>query len=132
MHYVQRALRAGANGYLIKQAGGELVLRAIRQVLRGETYLSEAISAGILERFSGQAAAEPDSPVARLSDRELDVLQLLGEGHGPDEIALLLCLNAKTVESHCARLKKKLSLKSTAELIRYAVRCAEERRSPGG
>jgi DNA-binding NarL/FixJ family response regulator len=123
MIYAERVLRAGGRGYIMKQAGGEKFLAAIRQVLSGQIYVSDHMSARILEVFSGrQPASHSSSPVRTLSDREFEVFQLIGQGIGTREIAAKLHLSVKTVEVHRANIKEKLALKTATELVRYAVR----------
>lgn len=123
--YAERVLRAGARGYIMKQEGGKKFLEAIRQVLNGQIYVSEKISSRILEMFSGRSARKPETSVARLSDREFEVFQMIGQGKSTREIADHLHLSIKTVEVHRANIKEKLLLKSATDLIRYAVRWAE-------
>jgi len=120
--YAERALRAGARGYIMKQEGGEKFLQAIRQVLAGKVFVSEKMSARILENFSGLPAASSTSPVQQLSDREFEVFQLIGQGVGTGEIAARLRLSVKTVETHRKNIKKKLKLDTATDLLRYAVR----------
>jgi DNA-binding NarL/FixJ family response regulator len=123
--YAERVLRAGARGYIMKQEGGKKLLQAIRQVLIGQIYVSEKMSARILETFSGRRPGESASPVTRLSDREFEVFQLIGQGKGTKEIAQHLNLSVKTVEVHRAKIKEKLSLITATDLVRYAVRWSE-------
>lgn len=123
--YAERVLRAGARGYIMKQEGGRKLMQAIRQILSGQIYVSEKMSARILEIFSGRRAQGGGSPVERLSDREFEVFQLIGEGKGTRDIAGHLHLSVKTVEVHRANIKEKLSLKSATDLVRYAVRWVE-------
>lgn len=124
--YAERVLRAGGRGYIMKQEGGKKFLQAIYQVLAGRIYVSEKISARILENFSGRrAAAVSADPVRRLSDREFEVFQLIGRGKGTRDIAELLHLSVKTVEVHRANLKKKLELKTANDLVHYAFRWVE-------
>jgi DNA-binding NarL/FixJ family response regulator len=123
--YAERVLRAGARGYIMKQEGGKKLLQAIRQVLTGQIYVSEKMSARILELFSGGRSGAGASPVARLSDREFEVFQLIGQGKGTKEIAQHLNLSVKTVEVHRAKIKEKLNLVTATDLVRYAVRWAE-------
>ena len=123
--YAERVLRAGARGYIMKQEGGKKLLEAIRQVLGGQIYVSEKMSARILETFSGRRPDQTASPVARLSDREFEVFQLIGQGKGTKEIAQHLNLSVKTVEVHRAKIKEKLSLITATDLVRYAVRWSE-------
>ncbi|MGA2245950.1 MAG: response regulator transcription factor [Verrucomicrobiota bacterium] len=123
MIYAERVLRAGARGYIMKQEGGQKFLEAIRQVLAGQVYVSAKMSARILENLSGnRAGATSESPVRRLSDREFEVFQLIGQGVGTAKIAMQLHLSVKTVEVHRANIKQKLSLSTATELVRYAVR----------
>lgn len=126
--YAERVLRAGARGYIMKQEGGKKLLAAIRQVLAGKIYVSERIAARILELFSGQRQEGAGSPVERLSDREFEVFQLIGEGKGTRDIAGHLHLSVKTVEVHRANIKQKLRLKTATDLVRHAVRWAESQR----
>jgi DNA-binding NarL/FixJ family response regulator len=123
--YAERVLRAGGRGYIMKQEGGQKLMQAIRHVLSGKIYVSEKISAGILETFSGQRAGAEGSPMGKLTDREFEIFQLVGEGQGTKDIAYKLHLSAKTVDVHRANIKNKLKLASAPELIRYAVRWTE-------
>lgn len=125
--YAERVLRAGGRGYVMKQEGGKILMQAIRQVLGGQIYVSEKMSAKILEIFSGRRTDNLQSPVERLSDREFEVFQLVGQGQGTREIAQRLHLSVKTVEVHRANMKRKLALKSGADLVRYAIRWTEAR-----
>jgi DNA-binding NarL/FixJ family response regulator len=122
MIYAERVLRAGGRGYIMKQEGGEKFLRAIRQVLAGQVFVSEKMSARILEAFSGRQSENSGSPVGKLSDREFEVFQLIGQGIGTRAIAEQLHLSVKTVEVHRANIKEKLALKTATELVRHAVR----------
>jgi DNA-binding NarL/FixJ family response regulator len=119
--YAERVLRAGARGYIMKQEGGQKFLQAIRQVLAGQVFVSEKMSARILETFSGKEGGA-GSPVRQLSDREFEVFQLIGQGIGTSEIAMRLRLSVKTVEVHRANIKQKLDVTTATELVRYAVR----------
>src|ERR1700742_3035833 len=123
--YAEPVPRAGPRGYIMKQEGGKKLLQAIRQVLTGQIYVSEKMSARILESFSGRRAEQSASPVTRLSDREFEVFQLIGQGKGTKEIAQHLNLSVKTVEVHRAKIKEKLSLTTATDLVRYAVRWSE-------
>jgi len=123
--YAERVLRAGGRGYIMKQEGGKKLMQAIRQVLDGKIYVSEKMSADILEIFSGRRAGAESSPVEKLTDREFEVFQLIGQGKGTRNIAEKLHLSVKTVEVHRANIKAKLKLKSAPELIRSAVRWSE-------
>src|SRR5882724_1530815 len=123
--YAERELRAGARGYIMKQEGGKKLMDAIRQVLRGQIYVSEKMSAKILEIFSGRRADAIKSAVESLSDRQFEVFQLIGQGQGTRQIAQHLHLSIKTVEVHRANIKRKLELKSGNDLVRYAIRWTE-------
>ena len=121
----ERALRAGARGYIMKEAGGENLLTAIRQVLRGEVYVSPRMSARILEGLSGSKPRGSSSPIGKLTDREFEIFQLIGQGKSTREIAGQLSISPKTVDVHRSHLKEKLELKDITALIRYAVRWVE-------
>jgi DNA-binding NarL/FixJ family response regulator len=125
--YAERVLRAGGRGYIMKQEGGKKLMQAMRQVLEGKIYVSEKISAGILEALSGRRPGAEGSPIESLTDRELEVFQLIGQGKGTRDIAETLHLSVKTVDVHRANIKMKLKLNSASELIRYAVRWTESR-----
>ncbi len=119
--YAERSLRAGARGYLMKSAGGEELVKAIRQVLAGKVYLSQDLSARILDSLSGNLR-RPAGILSVLSDREFEVFQLVGEGLPTREIGLRLHISGKTVEAHRLRIREKLGLKNPSELTKYAVR----------
>jgi DNA-binding NarL/FixJ family response regulator len=123
--YAERVLRAGGRGYIMKQEGGKKLMQAIRQVLEGKIYVSEKMSADILEMFSGRRAGAKNSPVEKLTDREFEVFQFIAQGKGTRDIAEKLHLSVKTVEVHRANIKAKLKLQSAPELIHYAVRWSE-------
>ena len=120
--YAERVLRAGARGYITKEEGGERLMRAIRHVLSGTIYVSDKMSARILEIFSGGTSVQERSPVEELSDREFEIFELLGDGLSTQQIAERLHLSMKTVDAHRAKIKEKLKLKTTNELISYAAR----------
>jgi len=122
--YAERILRAGGRGYIMKQEGPEKMLQAIRQVLEGQIYLSGRMSIRILDAFSG-GRGNTSSPITRLTDRELEVLQLVGEGKDSHDIAGQLHLSVKTVDAHRGHIKEKLNLKTGTELICYAARWVE-------
>lgn len=130
--YAERALRAGARGYITKQEGGAKLKQAIRQVLAGQIYVSAETSARIVEIFSGHQSASENSPVAQLSDREFDVFQLIGEGLSTQEIGDRLHISAKTVEVHRVNIKTKLELGTAAELIAYAARWSASQKGGSG
>jgi DNA-binding NarL/FixJ family response regulator len=120
--YADRVLRAGARGYITKHEGGDKLMAAIRRVLDGKIYVSEGMSAHILEIFSGGQAATDRSSIQELSDREFEVFAALGDGLSSHEIAKKLHLSAKTVDAHRANIKTKLKINTTAELISFAAR----------
>lgn len=119
--YAERALLAGANGYIMKQEATDRVLTAIRRILAGEIYLSDRMAGRMLHRFAGGDHAKADFPIGDLTDRELEVFRLIGAGHGTRQIADELHLSVKTVESYQAHIKEKLSLKNARELVQRAV-----------
>lgn len=125
MFYAERALRAGARGYLMKEAGSQKMLEAIQIVLAGQIAVSPAISARIVEIFSGQTPRGSQSPVELLSDREFDVYRLIGQGLGTKEIADKLHISEKTVAVHRGHIKEKLRIDGATELVRHAVRWVE-------
>ena len=118
--YAERILRAGASGYITKQQPPGELIKAIRQVLDNRVYVSKEVSENLLRRISGQPRPGL-SPMEILTDRELEILQLMGRGKSPKEIAWQLHIAGKTVAVHCANLRHKLNLQSTAALIRFAV-----------
>jgi DNA-binding NarL/FixJ family response regulator len=119
--YAERALRAGANGYIMKQEATEKVLVALRRILAGEIYVSDRVGNHMLQHYIRGASPLPQSSVAELTDRELEVFRLIGEGHGTRQIAEELHLSVKTVESYQAHIKDKLSLRSARELVQHAI-----------
>lgn len=127
--YVERVLRAGARGYIMKQEGGKKILEAIRQVLGGKIYVSEKMSAKILEIFSGGRPEAAASPIEKLTDREFEIFQLIGKGLSTVQMAQHLHLSPKTVEVHRANIKSKLQIATASELLRYAVRWLESQAS---
>jgi DNA-binding NarL/FixJ family response regulator len=123
--YAERALRAGANGYIMKQEATDSVLDALRRILNREVYVSPRIANKMLQQFVGTTGTERrHSSVDDLSDRELEVLRLIGAGHGTRQIAEQLHLSVKTVETYQAHLKEKLGLRNSRELVQYATRWA--------
>ena len=127
--YAERALRAGARGYATKQQIDDTVLIAIRRLLSGEMYLSEKIGARFAANFLGGRTLQEDSPLAVLTDRELEVFLLIGQGRGTRQIAQSLHLSIKTIESYREHLKQKLTLESGAELVRRATEWVESGRT---
>jgi DNA-binding NarL/FixJ family response regulator len=119
--YAMRVLRAGGRGYLMKQEGPEELITAIRTVLRDEVYVSQRMSVRILSSASKQAGANAGTPEDQLTDRELEVLRLFGNGWSTEEIGQKLCLSPKTVDVHRANIKMKLGLRTTPEFLRFAI-----------
>ena len=119
--YAERALRAGANGYIMKQEATEKVLVALRRILGGEIYVSDRIANKMLKHYITGSGTLRNSSIADLSDRELEVFRLIGEGHGTRQIAEELHLSVKTVESYQAHIKEKLSLRTARELMQHAI-----------
>lgn len=119
--YGERALRAGAKGYIMKREARSRIIDAIRHLLRGAFYLSDAMSTKILLQYQGRKISEGASSIERLSDRELEVFELFGRGYSTREIAKALLISPKTVDSHRARIKTKLAVDNTTELLQHAV-----------
>ncbi|MEM6645727.1 MAG: response regulator transcription factor [Bacteroidota bacterium] len=121
MTYAERVIRAGALGYITKQNATDNIVEAIRCVLQGQIYVSEAVSSQLFQQMVDGKLPASDNPTSALSDRELQVYQLLGEGKSPRQIAEILTLSVKTVESHIERIKAKLNVGSGRELTRQAM-----------
>jgi DNA-binding NarL/FixJ family response regulator len=121
MLYAERAIRAGARGYLNKRAAPDTIIAAIRAVLAGNIYLNPAIVGRILQRLAGGRAEAGTPDVERLSDREMETFELIGAGLGSREISERLCVSVKTVEAYRQRIKEKLGLSTGPELARRAV-----------
>jgi DNA-binding NarL/FixJ family response regulator len=119
--YAERALRAGAQGYIMKQEATEKVLTALRRILSNEIYVSERIANRMLQRYIGNPNSDRPTSIADLTDRELEVFRLIGEGHSTRQIAEQLHISVKTVESYQAHIKEKLSLRSARELVQHAI-----------
>jgi DNA-binding NarL/FixJ family response regulator len=120
--YAERALRAGARGYVMKRETTKSVLASIRRVLEGGVYVSERVVNSMARRFSSSPKRLETSPVERLSDRELEIFRLLGQGRTTAQIAEDLHLSLKTVQAYCARAKEKFGVSSLGELLRAAIR----------
>ena len=118
--YAERALRAGANGYIMKQEATDRVLTAIRHILSGDVYLSDRLTKRMLLQFVN-GSVSPRDPLAKLSDRELEVYRLIGAGHSTRQIADELHVSTKTIESYQAHIKEKLALRNARELVQHAV-----------
>src|SRR5271154_5616926 len=119
--YAERAIRAGANGYIMKQEATEKVLVAIRRILRGEVHLSDRLTSSMLQQYVRGTISSKSSPFLSLSDRELEIFRLIGEGRGTRQIADELHLSVKTIESHQAHIKEKLALRNARELVQHAI-----------
>jgi DNA-binding NarL/FixJ family response regulator len=130
--YAERSLRAGANGYIMKQEATERVLVAIRRILEGKVYLSERLTNKMLEQFVHGAGSSKNNPLMTLSDRELEVYRLIGAGHGTRQIADELHVSVKTVESYQAHIKEKLSLRNARELVQHAIEATLSEKSAFG
>jgi DNA-binding NarL/FixJ family response regulator len=120
--YAERALRAGARGYVMKRETTKSMLTAIRRVLEGDVYVSDRVVSVMARRLGSSRKAAATSPVERLSDRELEIFRLLGQGRTTSQIAEDLGLSLKTVQAYCARAKEKFGVNSLAELLRAAIR----------
>ena len=121
--YALRALRAGAQGYVMKQEALENVIIAIREVLAGRPYLSQDMSSKLITNFASRT--NEANPTDKLSDRELEILELIGKGRDVHEIAQALHISTKTVETHRAHIKEKLNLKNARQVTRFAVQWLE-------
>jgi len=126
----ERALRAGARGYIMKQEATEQVLTAIRRVLSGDIHLSDKMATRMLHQLvDNKKAPQTLSPLNTLTNRELEIFTLIGQGMGPREIATNLTLSVKTVEAHREHIKQKLAVKSANELIRHAMQFVMDQKS---
>jgi DNA-binding NarL/FixJ family response regulator len=124
-HFAIRALRSGAHGYIMKQEAAENVVSAVRTVLAGDVYVSEALRRTLDERAAGTAPGAAEGAISRLSDRELQVFQLIGNGWNMRRIADELHVSINTVETHRAHIRRKLNIRTTPDLLRRAVRWVE-------
>jgi DNA-binding NarL/FixJ family response regulator len=127
--YAERVLKAGGRGYIMKQEGGKRIIEGIRQVANGQTFVSPAVSAKILDSFSGHTRSEK-AAVEQLTDREFEVFQLIGQGRSTKEMADKLHVSVKTIEVHRVNIKEKLKTPTAPDLIRYAVRWMEAQGTP--
>jgi DNA-binding NarL/FixJ family response regulator len=116
--YAERALRAGANGYITKEEGAEKAIEALRVLMQGKTYLGAQLTAAMVNRLA--AGGQPGEATDLLSDRELEILEMIGTGLGTRQIAERLKVSIKTIESHREHIKTKLQLKKASELVNYA------------
>lgn len=121
MLYAERALRAGAMGYIMKQEATENVIVAVRRILGGEIYVSDRMAARMVRKLVSGRTETATSLVESLSDRELEVFHLIGKGHGTRQISERLHLSVKTIETYRAHIKEKLNLADAAELLQYAI-----------
>ena len=128
--FAERALRAGASGYIMKENATDEVLRAVRKVLAGELYFSERVAAAVVQRTLREKPSASRMGVEVLSDREMQVFQLLGASYSAREIAEQFHLSRKTIDTHCEKIKHKLSLHNAAELKQFARKWAAENLSP--
>lgn len=124
--YGERALRAGARGYIMKEAAADHLITAVRKILSGGIYVSESMASRMLEQVTGQRVKTVAS-LDTLTDRELEVLEMIGQGVATKNIAEKLCISARTVEAHRAHIKDKLAIIDGAALVRYAVQWVESR-----
>jgi len=131
MLYAERALHAGAKGYLTKDSPGPVMLSAIRRVLDGGIYVSERLAVRVLDSFATARPRGSSSPLEKLSDREFEVFRLFGEGKTAKEIAAQLNLSPKTVSVHRDHIKEKMEFATSAEMIRQAVRWVETQHLEG-
>jgi DNA-binding NarL/FixJ family response regulator len=128
--YAERALRAGAKGYIMKQQLSDQVLVAIRKVYSGEVYMSSVVSAKILRKVTGEKDKKMESPIDRLSDREFEVFRLIGTGYGTRQIAQRLSRSVKTIETYREHIKLKLDLMDSSALVQSAIQWS--RNNPNG
>ncbi|MDQ8184542.1 response regulator transcription factor [Pelagicoccus sp. SDUM812002] len=124
--YAQRALRAGAKAYVMKKESSEKIIEAIRKILKGEIYVSPRVADQVLHQIVNGPSNSSASPVDRLTDRELEVVQLIGRGLSTREIAESLHLSVKTIESHRAHVKEKLNLRNATELVQFSVQWVDQ------
>jgi DNA-binding NarL/FixJ family response regulator len=124
--YAERALRAGAMGYVMKQEPGKVVKTAIRKLLAGDMHLSERMASGVISKFIRGGDELPPSPLEKLSDRELEVFRMLGQGKGVRQIAEELGLTIPTINSFRNRIKEKLQLNSSTEVMLHAIHWSRE------
>ena len=127
--YAPRALRAGARGFIMKQEATENVLLALRRVLSGEIYLSKRMANKMLQQFVGAPGTAQKFSIDRLSDRELEVFRLIGQGHGTRRIAEELRLSVKTVELYREHIKEKITLSDASELVQHAIQWLQREKS---
>lgn len=129
--YAQRALRAGARAYVMKQESADKIITAIRRIMSGDIYVSNRVADQVLHQMVNGSGDPSGSPIDRLSDRELEVIQLIGSGLSTREIAASLNLSVKTIESHRAHIKEKLNLRNATELVQFSVQWVEQENARG-
>jgi DNA-binding NarL/FixJ family response regulator len=129
--YAERALRAGARGYIMKEAAADHLVTAVRKILSGGLYLSETVASKMIEQLSGVRGKTGATGIENLTDRELEVLALIGEGVATKNIADRLSISARTVEAHRAHIKEKLDFSDGAALVKYAVQWVEGKSNSG-
>jgi DNA-binding NarL/FixJ family response regulator len=123
--YAERALLAGAQAYLMKDAVSENIIKAVRAVLKGEIFVSDTISNKFLHHIARDKAGKAKTPIENLSDRELEIFRLIGEGYKASQIAEQLHLSIKTIETYRTRIKEKLDIDNASELLKYSIRWAK-------
>ncbi len=123
--YAERTIRAGARGYVMKRESTKKIIEAIHEVLKGNFYLSKEMTELFVEKFMSSDSEHIGLPITQLSERELEVFKLIGQGYEINEIAKTLSLNHKTIHTYCTRIREKLKLNSSAELLRAALRWTE-------
>lgn len=126
--YAERALRAGARGYMMKQESGKVLVSAIREVLSGNLYLNKEIQARLLKRMASGNSSKSEPLISSLSSTEFEILHLIGAGHSTQEMARLLNRSIKTIETHRYNIRTKLNLKDAGDLVRYAIKWVSEGR----
>lgn len=126
--YAERVLRAGAQGYIMKKEASDRVIDALRQVMAGDIYISDAIKTRLLKSITGASAKKKGPLIETLSNREMEVFQLLGQGHSTRQIADILHLSIKTVETYFAHIKEKMKLKDGRELIMQSIQWAQHQK----
>ena len=130
--YAERALRAGARGYIMNDGRMDEVIQALRQILDGRVYLSQRMTSRLLGRLTGGGAADGESPISALTDRELEVFEMIGRGLATRDIADRLHLSVKTIDTHRENIKRKLNLSGATELYRHAFLWAQQELAGGG
>jgi DNA-binding NarL/FixJ family response regulator len=123
--YAERALLAGAKAYLMKDSLSENIVKAIRAVLKGEIFVSDVISKKFIHKIARDKAGTAKTAIENLSDRELEIFRLIGEGYKASQIAKQLCLSIKTIETYRTRIKEKLGIPNASELLKYSIRWAK-------